>query len=647
MRGVRFLLVGLLALGIGVPTALAQTSEVAIVDLNLARYDEGGRVTMVVEFRNLAGPLNPSDLEVTVNGEPVSDVEVQSIRQARVAQGVVLVIDKSGSMQGEPMAAAKEAARTFVAEKRAEDFIALVTFDDEVQVLSNFTNSTSALLERIDSIEAAGGTAMFDAVIRSANLYTTAGSNFRRNMIILSDGADENSQATVDEAVAAVEGSGVRTFGVALESASFTAVDLARIVDAGDGVLLTTTDPQQLADLYGQIRRELDNTLVVRFTADVAMPEDVTFGVRYGTLQAETTTKVPGFVTTTSAGPTTTRTYPEPSVIVVENPLPVEPGSMRLIVALAAGAALALFLFILLGGNRDPEAVWMKRLSTYGRQAGPREEKPPLLERIPLLGRLTRQAEEVARRRGVLGAINATLEQGNIPMSAGEAVTAVFGIALLGGLLVGLFTFSPVTGVATAGVVLLAAVGVIRYIGNREKRRFEEQLPDTLTLLSTSLRAGYSLLQAVEAVAQEAPDPTAREFGRAIAEARLGRPVVDAMRGIAIRTQSQDFSWAVMAIEIQREVGGNLSEVLQTVADTMRARNQLKGEIRALTAEGRISAIVLGALPFAMALFLWTTNPDYLRPLFENTFGVVSVIVGLVLMVAGIFWLRKIVDIEV
>jgi len=102
-----------------------------------------------------------------------------------------------------------------------------------------------------------------------------------------------------------------------------------------------------------------------------------------------------------------------------------------------------------------------------------------------------------------------------------------------------------------------------------------------------------------------------------------------------------------MAIEIQREVGGNLAEVLQTVADTMLARNRLRGEIRALTAEGRISAFVLGALPFAMAGFLWVSNREYLTPLLQETFGRIAIGVGLVLMVGGILWLRKIINIDV
>jgi tight adherence protein B len=247
----------------------------------------------------------------------------------------------------------------------------------------------------------------------------------------------------------------------------------------------------------------------------------------------------------------------------------------------------------------------------------------------------------------LLSGVNSALEQANIPLSAGEAIAGAFGLSIVLGILTALFTRNPVTGLIAFAIGALLVVGVLNFLGGREKRRFENQLPDTLTLISTSLRAGYSLLQAVEAVATEAPNPTAREFGRAIAEARLGRPVVQALQGITTRTQSQDFEWAVMAIEIQREVGGNLAEVLQTVAETMRQRNRLKGEIRALTAEGRISAIVLASLPFVMAFFLYTSNRPYILQLFSNTFGIIAAIVGLVLMIAGIIWLRRIVNIEV
>jgi tight adherence protein B len=294
------------------------------------------------------------------------------------------------------------------------------------------------------------------------------------------------------------------------------------------------------------------------------------------------------------------------------------------------------------GGGR-----FAKRLQAYGRRGRADEvEKKPFLQRIPLINRFSQAAEEEVRKRGMLSGVNAALEQANIPMTPGEAILAMFGLAAVGGIFLAIFS-SPLTGLIVFGVLLVFFVFMIRYAGNREKTRFEKQLPDTLTLLSTSLRAGYSLLQAIEAVAAEAPEPTSREFSRAVTEARLGRTVSDSLQGIAERTQSQDFEWATMAIEIQREVGGNLAEVLQTVADTMLARNRLKGEIRALTAEGRISAFVLGSLPFALGIFLWFTNRDYLMPLIESPMGRIAIVAGVLLMAGGIFWLKKIVDIEI
>ena len=119
------------------------------------------------------------------------------------------------------------------------------------------------------------------------------------------------------------------------------------------------------------------------------------------------------------------------------------------------------------------------------------------------------------------------------------------------------------------------------------------------------------------------------------------------MQGIAERTQSEDFAWTVMAIEIQREVGGNLAEVLSTVADTMLQRNRLRRDVRALTAEGRISAIILGSLPFALAGYLLLTNPDYLSTLIEDVVGIIAIVIGSVLMIAGVIWLNRIVDIEI
>ncbi len=433
-----------------------------------------------------------------------------------------------------------------------------------------------------------------------------------------------------------------------MESPDFNPDAVQAVATAGGGLFLSTPDPAALSGLYTQIAREISNTLVARFVSPVTTPGDAEFVASYGELTSSTTFAVSGYATTTTAAPSTTVTTIPPSTITVENSLPLPSSSLALIGAVGLGLTLFLFLIILFG--RDDEeggGRFAKRLQAYGRRGRADEvEKVPFLQRIPLLNRFSQAAEEEVRKRGMLSGVNAALEQANIPMTPGEAILAMFGLAAVGGVFLAIFN-SPMTGLIVFGALLLFFIFMIRYAGGREKTRFEKQLPDTLTLLSTSLRAGYSLLQAIEAVAAEAPEPTSREFSRAVTEARLGRTVSDSLAGIAERTQSQDFEWATMAIEIQREVGGNLAEVLQTVADTMLSRNRLKGEIKALTAEGRISAFVLGSLPFALGAFLWFTNRAYLMPLIESPTGRIAIVAGMLLMAGGIFWLKKIVDIEI
>ncbi len=647
----RKLLALIAALMLVAAPALAQTGtqEIEIVDIDGSRYPEGGQTTMVVEFRNFAEAPDPAAVDITAGGESVSNLVVEPIGDSAVPVGVVLALDASGSMAGAPLDAAKTAASDFIQQARPEDRIAIISFADEVQVLAGFTNNKDSLTSTIEGIEAGGETSFNDAVIRGVELFdAVTAQDLLANLIVLTDGDDTASVATLEQAVSTVSASGVRTFGVALESPDFNPDPVEQIATAGAGLFLSTPDPEQLSSLYGEISREISNTLVARFVSPISTPGDVEFQVAYEGLSATQTFAVSGFATTTTTGPTTTTTLAPITTIVSESSLPLPANTLLLMGAGGIGLTLFLFLIILFGReDEDDPGRFAKRLQQYGRRSQrPDEEKGSILERIPLLNRFTQAAEEEVRRRGMLSGVNSALEQANIPMSPGEAILGMIGLSAVGGILVAIFN-GVLVGLIAFGIFLFIVIFLIRYAGSREKKKFEAQLPDTLTLMSTSLRAGYSLLQATEAVSSEAPNPTAREFGRAIAEARLGRTVTGSLEGVVERTQSKDFEWAVMAIEIQREVGGNLAEVLQTVADTMRARNRLKGEIKALTAEGRISAIVLGALPFAVGAFLWATNPDYLEPLLTTTFGRIAIAIGLLLMGAGIYWLKKVVDIEI
>ncbi|NHZ70866.1 MAG: hypothetical protein GWP18_04425, partial [Proteobacteria bacterium] len=319
--------------------------------------------------------------------------------------------------------------------------------------------------------------------------------------------------------------------------------------------------------------------------------------------------------------------------------------AVLMLAAVAAGLAAFLLVIILFGKSRTSATASVRgRLGSLNDSSG---ASKGFFGKFSILRRAARSAESAADKRGATNMIQNALEQANIPLKTGEAIIAAIGVSLLAFVLVTAVMQSAIWGVIIGAVLLMGSLMFVNTVASRQRKKFEKQLPDTLNLIATSLRAGYSLLQAIEAVGEESPDPTRREFGRAIAEIRLGRPMEMALGDIAERMISQDFEWAVMAINIQREVGGNLAEVLQTTSETMVQRNRLRREMKALTAEGRISAIVLSIMPIALFLFISAANPGYLDPMLQSTIGLIIMGVGVLFIVAGIFWMQKIVKVDV
>jgi tight adherence protein B len=202
------------------------------------------------------------------------------------------------------------------------------------------------------------------------------------------------------------------------------------------------------------------------------------------------------------------------------------------------------------------------------------------------------------------------------------------------------------------GLVFMAlgAFGPWSYLGFRRRRRkkkFEAALPDTLQLMSGSLAAGLSLAQSVDTIVREGTEPIAGEFRKVLVETRLGLSLETALQGVADRFQSKDFDWVVMAINIQRQVGGNLAELLNTVAATMREREYIRRQVAALAAEGKLSAMVLGGLPPAFMMYLLLANRDYVIVLFQRPLGIAMLIGGATILSVGVFWMSRIVKVEV
>jgi tight adherence protein B len=192
----------------------------------------------------------------------------------------------------------------------------------------------------------------------------------------------------------------------------------------------------------------------------------------------------------------------------------------------------------------------------------------------------------------------------------------------------------------------LPRMWVGRRIGSR-LNAFNKQLPDTITLLSNSLRAGSSFLQSIELVSRETPPPMGSEMGRVVREVNLGLSMEEALSNMVRRIKSDDLDLMVTAIGVQQQVGGNLAEILDTIAFTIRERVRIKGEIRTLTAQGRYSGYLVAFLPIAIMITLNFINPEFMQPLFTELIGQILLVVGGIMMSIGFFAIRKITDIKV
>jgi tight adherence protein B len=240
------------------------------------------------------------------------------------------------------------------------------------------------------------------------------------------------------------------------------------------------------------------------------------------------------------------------------------------------------------------------------------------------------------------------LDQAGISRQPAEwALLGVCAAIVLAGAFTLLFR-NPLLGVPLG---VLAGWAVVRVtLTERIRRRraaFDEQLPNVLQLIAGSLQSGFSLPQALDAVVRENTQPASGEFSRALAETRLGVELPDALVGVASRMESVDLRWVIMAIRIQHETGGNLAEVLRNTVATMRERGYLRRQVRTLSAEGRLSAYVLLALPVGVGGWLFYSDPAYMRPLYATAYGLTMLIGAVVLVTVGAFWMRNLIRVEV
>ncbi len=321
--------------------------------------------------------------------------------------------------------------------------------------------------------------------------------------------------------------------------------------------------------------------------------------------------------------------------------------SVALLIVLASCFAAVFFVTTFLMGTRARARRERKLAERMGRRAGRAEDQPESSSAQFMPDAIAQVGHRFATATGFSARLDDRLERAGMPIASGEFVALTTVCALVGAVVGAIFLLNVIFVLLIAGMAgLIPHVWLVR-TEKKRKGLLVEQLADTMSILASSLRAGYSFLQALDTVSKEIGEPSAGEFQRVVAEIRLGRPVDDALIAMGERVDSDDLRWAVIAINVQRQVGGNLAEVLDIVASTVRERAYIRRQVAVLSAEGRISVGILAAIPFFLLLYISIVNPEYIKPLFTTTPGLILVVGGGIFMGLGIWIMTRIIKIDV
>jgi len=318
---------------------------------------------------------------------------------------------------------------------------------------------------------------------------------------------------------------------------------------------------------------------------------------------------------------------------------------IALVAALAVGAGLALSIVSLLqrAKERDDDLAAILQLP-FGERDVPIEAVTE--SRAALLERTVSLATDGLEHFNLMARVAGELERARLPLRPGEFVlTAAGGGAGLGAVMF-LGTGQPLLGVISAIAGPFLAWNFVKFKVGRRRKAFEAQLPDALGLIASSLQAGHTALRAVQSMVEESEPPLSEEFERVVAETALGDPLVDALDRMSQRLDIEDLKMVVQAIRIQQNVGGKLADLLHTLAEFMRAREEIRREVKVLTAEGRMSAWVLGAMPVGLFFAVKTMSPGYLDPILRAP-GVFALIGAAVSVAIGITMIMRMVRIDI
>jgi tight adherence protein B len=582
------------------------------------------RLTFVGERQSETSPV------VTENGKRVQDVTATNLGQAK---SVVLAVDRSRSMEGEPLAEAVQAAEMFIGRKLQDDRISVVTFATTPIRLTGFSTGTidaeSAL--RSISVDDVMGTTLYDGIVLSADTLA-AESLPGRVIIVVTDGNETQSKASLDDAIKAARDAGAVVYVVAIESRAFTPVPLQKLASKTGGAYYPTDTLDELTAVYRTIADELTRTWRLEYVTEAlpGEPIEVSAQLPGGTPEA-LNLRAPG----------------EAAVGGTKAPDGVLPDALFSSNRGRAAFAFIVGLVVLLASAvalRSPRGAWLQsRLARHIKQRREAvEEGAP--SRLALVAALFRATESAFGHVKLWKRLQAVLERADVPLRTVEFVYLMLASGLLAASL-----FAMAAGSVTFFLLGLVAGALVPYLvvavkARRRVKAFENRLPDMLATMAAGLKAGHSFRQSLQSVVDEDQPPASREFQRVLTEARLGRPLDEALVAMARRVGSKNFEYVITAVTIQHQVGGSLAGLFDMVSDTVRRRQQFEKKIKGLTAMGRASAFVLVGLPIGLGFVLTLINPGFMDPLWHTSAGHKLLAAGAVMILLGSLMLKKIVS---
>ncbi|WP_033170563.1 type II secretion system F family protein [Selenomonas sp. ND2010] len=324
---------------------------------------------------------------------------------------------------------------------------------------------------------------------------------------------------------------------------------------------------------------------------------------------------------------------------------------MRIILALAVTLfCLMMFLMLLRIKAREHKNIVNRMEYFSGNAVKLRQQQLRQRQRKKVKGQFREFVRKVAQKVQNIqkgNQMDFKMQQADWPLlgSEFEVILVIFGGFCA--ILTLAATLNPWIALAAGFVGVILGLMLLDISIKRRQKAFTNQLGDMLTMVANALRAGFSFMQAFELIAREMDAPIGREVQKVVNEVNVGVTLETALENMQKRVESPDFELVVTAVLIQRQVGGNLAQILDTISGTIQERVRMRREVMALTAQGRMSGIVLALLPVALGVFLTTVSPDYMRPLFEETTGQIAIGVAVVMEIIGFLVIRKIVDIKV